>query len=386
MNDINKNNIIKLAQLEQLLSVNGRTLIASSFIAILLAYMQRGVISLSVVFSWLSAMLALNLIRILMGRYQQKNPVIQPEQVNVRLNQFRFGVFLSSLLWGSSSYLLFPTGFIQHQMFLIYLLTGLSASAVISYSIDRFSALTFIFFTVVPMLVVLFMMGDPVSMATSFAGVVYILFIIFSVRNFHRNLIDGVILRHEAIGRETEIKQLAFYDALTNLPNRRLLLDRLNRALALTARTNQRGALLFLDLDHFKELNDTLGHDMGDLLLKQVAERLTKCVRETDSVARFGGDEFVVMLEGLSVDTSEAAEQVQHVTKQINTSLNQPFKLKNYEYQCTPSIGVAMFGEHGNSPDDILKHADIAMYQAKKAGRNITKMFEFTMKQSALTH
>lgn len=189
-------------------------------------------------------------------------------------------------------------------------------------------------------------------------------------------IVQDITLQKQAV---EEIKQLAFYDLLTGLPNRRLLFDRLEHALNLSARTNKSGALLFLDLDHFKLLNDTLGHDMGDLLLKQVAERLTACVRDMDTVARIGGDEFVVMLEDLSKDNLEAKKQVESISKKIIDSLNQPYQLGKYQHHNTPSIGIAMFGEHGKSHEELLKHADLAMYEAKKAGRNVIQLFNHKM-------
>ena len=182
-----------------------------------------------------------------------------------------------------------------------------------------------------------------------------------------------------------EIEHLAFYDPLTRLPNRRLLLDRLKRALAASTRNGRGGALLFLDLDHFKTLNDTLGHAIGDLLLQQVAERLTACLRESDTIARLarlGGDEFVVMLEDLSDKDIEAATQAEVVGEKILTTLNQPYQLATHEYQSTASIGVALFSGHKQSHEDLLKHADIAMYQAKKAGRNTLRFFNPQMQTS----
>lgn len=178
-----------------------------------------------------------------------------------------------------------------------------------------------------------------------------------------------------------EIKHLAFYDSLTGLPNRRLMVDRLNQALVFNARSGRDGAVLFLDLDHFKTLNDSLGHDVGDLLLQQVAERLVGCVREGDTVARLGGDEYVVLLERLSLDTLEAAAQVEVIGEKILSSLNQAYQLGQHEYHCTPSIGVALFSHHNQSQEELLKHADIAMYQAKKAGRNTIRFFDPKMQE-----
>jgi diguanylate cyclase (GGDEF)-like protein/PAS domain S-box-containing protein len=183
---------------------------------------------------------------------------------------------------------------------------------------------------------------------------------------------------------ELEIKHLAFYDALTLLPNRLLLMERLRHALTATARTRREGALLFIDLDNFKALNDTLGHHVGDLLLQQVATRLSGSVREVDTVARLGGDEFVVMLENLSEDSNEALEQAREVGEKVLMALNQPFQFAGYEHRSTPSIGITLFGDHRNDVAELLKRADLAMYQAKAAGRNTLRFFDPTM-QAAIT-
>lgn len=173
-----------------------------------------------------------------------------------------------------------------------------------------------------------------------------------------------------------EIMNLAFYDSLTGLPNRRLLLDRLNHAMASSARTGREGALLFVDLDNFKTLNDTLGHDVGDLLLQQVAQRLKSCISEVDMVARMGGDEFVVMLEDLSEREIGAAAYTEAVAENILATLNVSYQLDTHKYKSTPSIGVSLFNGHERGLDELLKQADIAMYQAKKAGRNTVRFFD----------
>jgi diguanylate cyclase (GGDEF)-like protein/PAS domain S-box-containing protein len=172
-----------------------------------------------------------------------------------------------------------------------------------------------------------------------------------------------------------EIQSLAFFDPLTGLPNRRLLIDRLNHALASSSRSGKQGALLFLDLDHFKMLNDSLGHDIGDLLLQQVAARLTTCVREGDTVARLGGDEFVVMLESLNEQDLDAATQAEAIANKIIQVLNEPYLLATHEYHSTPSIGVTLFNDYHSDIEELLKQADISMYQAKKAGRNTVRFF-----------
>jgi|GEM_PF-768123 len=178
---------------------------------------------------------------------------------------------------------------------------------------------------------------------------------------------------------EDEVKSLAFYDPLTQLPNRRLLLDRLKQALMASMRSGSLGALLFIDLDHFKTLNDTLGHDKGDLLLQQVARRLTSCVREGDTVARFGGDEFVVILEGLGGHVDEAAAHCRAVGGKIFDVLNQPYVLDGHERRSSPSIGIALFDGRHNAVEELLKQADLAMYQAKTSGRNTLRFFDAAM-------
>ena len=175
---------------------------------------------------------------------------------------------------------------------------------------------------------------------------------------------------------EQKIQQMAFYDSLTGLPNRRLLLDRLQQAVTGAKRKGNGGALLFLDLDNFKILNDTMGHDKGDLLLRQVANRLKGCVREGDTVARLGGDEFEAVLENLGSKSEIAARQAETVGEKILRQLNEPYFLEGLEHHSTPSIGITLFDNAPEQVDELMKRADMAMYQAKAAGRNTLQFFD----------
>lgn len=175
---------------------------------------------------------------------------------------------------------------------------------------------------------------------------------------------------------ENEIKTLVYFDSLTMLPNRRMLMGRLETSLQSALKTGHLGALLFVDLDDFKTLNDTLGHHQGDILLQQVAQRLQSCVREADTVARLGGDEFVVMLEGLARDSAEAVAQAQVIAGKIMQALNAPYDLGTLTRSSTPSVGITLFGDCEESLDEPLKRADLAMYQAKSAGRNTMRLFD----------
>ncbi len=179
-----------------------------------------------------------------------------------------------------------------------------------------------------------------------------------------------------------EIERLAYHDALTGLPNRRLLMDRLQQALSSSARTGRHGALLFLDLDHFKVLNDTCGHDVGDLLLRQVAQRLSSAVREGDTVARLGGDEFVVLLENLGEQAIEAAGQSKTVGEKVLAQLGQAYAIGSHQHHGSCSIGAVLFSGQQQSVDDLLKQADLAMYDVKTAGRNALRYFDPQMQAS----
>jgi len=193
---------------------------------------------------------------------------------------------------------------------------------------------------------------------------------------------------------EERIRTLAFYDALTHLPNRRLLHERLIQALASGKRDGCYGALMVLDLDNFKPLNDTHGHAVGDLLLIEVANRLRRCVREVDTVARFGGDEFVVILSNLNADRIESASHAEIVAEKIRASLSEPYRLEIkgqdeadmiIEYHCSVSIGVVLFINHKATEDDIFKWADIAMFDAKNAGRNAVRFYGLKRQAQEMT-
>ncbi len=500
---MDKDTQITAAQFQQLLDSNNRSLITSGLLGLILVYMLSNVIPASNIAIWLLLLFVSSIIRIVLAESYKKHPAFDEKALRKRFIAFRTGVVGSALVWGSSAFILHTEGNAQYQLFLIFMLMGLSAGGTISYSVDLLSARIYTSLVVIPPLIILFMQGDALSIAMSSAGVLYLAFIYVTIRQINHNFKDSITLRLEADARERAVKeseeryrlllnhspvgimhydthltitycnqrladilntsvhqlinldlkklkdqsllpslnkalagmigsyegpyvatfseaggwvnlttassrdshgtivggiaivqdvtvhkkateaieQLAFYDPLTKLPNRRLLLDRLNHALLDATRTGRQGALLFLDLDHFKTLNDTLGHYIGDMLLQQVADRLLRCVREGDTVARLGGDEYVVMLKDLHEHALEAAAHAEVVGYKIIHALNAPYRLGTHDYLSTPSIGVAMFGEHGDTEEDLLKHADIAMYQAKKAGRNVIRFFDPEMQE-----
>jgi len=184
---------------------------------------------------------------------------------------------------------------------------------------------------------------------------------------------------------EEEIRNLAFYDTLTRLPNRRLLLDRMSLALTSSMRSQHYGAVMFLDMDRFKTLNDTMGHDYGDLLLVEVAQRIRSCVREVDTVARMGGDEFVILVEDIDAIAEEASQKAALIAEKIRASLTEAYRLKDRLYHSSPSIGVCLYRGNEETIDALLKHADMAMYQAKESGRNTVRFFDPQMQHAVET-
>lgn len=185
---------------------------------------------------------------------------------------------------------------------------------------------------------------------------------------------------------EQNAQHMALYDVLTGLPNRRLMIDRLNLSLAMAARLNEFGALLLLDLDHFKEVNDTQGHDQGDELLRQVATRLSDCVRQSDSVARMGGDEFVIILNSLSADRTGSLSMADEISEKIRARLTEPYILKNTTVFTSPSIGSVLFHDESDSGEELLKRADMALYRAKAQGRNRIQHFDPSLQTEITEH
>ncbi len=210
---------------------------------------------------------------------------------------------------------------------------------------------------------------------------------ITAVKNEEGTVTEYVAIFSDITARkraEEEIRNLAFYDALTRLPNRRLLLDRFQLALSVSARSHHCGALLFLDMDKFKTVNDTLGHDCGDVMLVEAGRRIQRCVREVDTVARLGGDEFLILIEEISTNMQEASQKAALIAEKIRTALSEPFMLKEHEVHSSTSIGVSMYRGNAESVEVLMKQADMAMYQAKDSGRNTVRFFDPLMQQAVV--
>ena len=503
-NDSVAHSLIQSKLTRQLFLVGRPSLVTSMFLAILLVYVQRNVISPSIIYPWLGLVIIFSLARAAVINAYLRANTDQPTVSQSWLIKYRILISLVGAVWGSAGILLSPAHSPQHQLFLIFMLAGLTAGGIVAFSADLICAISFAVLIIVPTMFRLFMVGDSMSITMAAAILLYFGFMLVSTWYIHRNMRENITLHVEAAAREevvrsseeryrslldhspigifhydsnykitfcnkrfadllkssidrvvgidlktlkddsvfhafekalsgeighyeghynatysvaklwislicapsldsTEkvvggiaivqdisgrkqaeyiIENLAFYDSLTQLPNRQLLHDRLKQALATSVHSGKNGALLFLDLDNFKILNDSHGHDAGDLLLRLAAKRLTHCLHEEDTIARLGGDEFVVLVEGLSSQDAIAATQTETIGEKILTTLKQPYQLQEKEYQSSVSIGVVLFKGHDQSLEELLKRADIAMYQAKKAGRNTLRFFDPQMQEA----
>jgi len=498
MSNLDQKSAVQAAQLRQMLSAWNAPMITSILLALILAVVQYGVISTPIVFSWFFLVVAVAVVRRFIIAAYQHASTDDYASTQLLLNKFRVGILIAGLVWGAAGFLMFPTNNVPHQLFLIFILAGLSAGVVVSFAADFVSALLYSVTATLPLIVRLFLEDDGLSMAMGITGLLFLGFMILFLRNLNRNISSTISMKFESEAREEkmraseeryhllldhspvgifqydtdliitycneiilktlhsssdiivgldlhtledksflpamqaalkgevglyeghyrstfskidlwismicspskdslgkvvggigivqdfterkaatdEIENLAFYDHLTGLPNRRLLLERLKQVLASSARSGHSGALMLIDLDNFKKINDTFGHDVGDLLLQEVAQRIESCVRENDIVARLSGDEFVVVLELLSEKELEAAAQAETIGEKIRAVIGNPYQLASHEHHSSSSIGVTLFSGLQHGAEELLKQADIAMYQSKKTGPNMLRFFD----------
>lgn len=375
---VNIQNIIQTEKLNRMLAQNTRSVASSTVLGCLLVYTQahQANTPLQPIYIWSAVLVLISLVRIFMGWYFFKKPTSATQQIAARLNALRAGVILTSMCWGANVYLARDAQHLELLFFFSFLIAGISSGAVVAYAIDKISAMAYLFFTVMPLIFYQLSLNTPVTLVMALATTMFLIFIFLSVKMLNQYLIENIVLRVEAQERDEQIRQMAFHDALTGLPNRRALIDKLSHAIAMSKRNQTGGAVLFIDLDHFKALNDTHGHDIGDLLLQQVAIRLKESTRESDTVARLGGDEFILMLENLSDNPQTVEANLNERMEKILQDFNRPYLLNDITHFVSPSIGAAVFGHDGNTPDDLLKHADVAMYEAKRAGRKTARLYK----------
>jgi len=359
-----------------LYSNNRRSLMAAIVVMIALLLVQWHLIDHIILTVWSSIFLVAYGIRAYLT-YQYEKDLQRELHSRQWLQWFRASTCFCGLAWGLGGILLFPEADTAHQAFLIFALVGVSGAGIIIYSVDTLSTNLFSGGIVLFMIPRFLIHGSSVSLALAVLFVVYVVYVTVAGRSLATSLRENISLRIASNLDNKKVHQLAYYDFLTGLPNRRLLTDRLNQAFARCVRHQHYGAVLCLDLNNFKGLNDSKGHQAGDELLQQVAFRLQQCLRKKDTIARMGGDEFIAVLDELSTDKTEAITAAQATAEKMMAVFSQPFELQNSKYRTAPSIGICLFLGDLLKEDEVLRRADIAMYQAKKSDNlNSIQMYD----------
>ncbi len=349
--------------------------------SLILGIVQWNVVSQAAILSWFCITNGLSLLRFII--YQRFNK-LEPDQ-DISDGWFyltQLTSLASGFTWGAVAVWLFPVDDIAHQVFAAFVLAGMCAGAVTTLSPLLSSAFAFILVTMIPVVISFLMMETGINYAMATMAILFTIMLLSTSLRFNQTIRESLFIRHERRIAEAKIQHQAQYDALTNLPNRRLLTDRLKQEIARSIRHDHIGAVLFLDLDHFKTINDSLGHAVGDELLRQVAQRIVTRVRDEDTAARLGGDEFIILISEVSDDPVEAMDNIMLLADEILSLFSTSFKINGHEIHLTVSIGIALFPFAATDPDQLLQKSDVAMYEAKKAGRNTVRLFMPEMQQT----
>lgn len=351
---------------EMLYSNNRRSLLAAVVVMIALTSLQSSLIRLNLLVAWITAfVLAYGMRAYITFKYYRDDN--RHHHIQKWLTRFRINSGACGIVWGLAGILLFPVDNVPNQAFLIFALVGVAGAGIVVYSVDIISCNLFIGGLLVLMIPRFLLYGSHLSIALAILFIVYVVYVTVAGRGLASSLRENITLRIASNLDHKKVHQLAYYDFLTNLPNRRLLTDRLNQAFMRCARNRVYGAVLSLDLNNFKGLNDSKGHLAGDELLQQVALRLQNALRKNDTIARVGGDEFLAVLDDLGEDKAYAIHAAQVAAEKLMQAFAQPFQLQTGKYRTQPSIGICLFYGNESSEMEVLRCADIAMYQAKKS-------------------
>ncbi|MES9941069.1 MAG: EAL domain-containing protein [Candidatus Thiodiazotropha sp. 6PLUC1] len=374
----------RISQRQVELSYTGlpSALIAIMINATIILIAQWSVIRSEILVTWYLAMLILTLYRYYTYRIYHAQ---KPEDGSLKIWRQRAisGTLASGVIWGSAAFLLVPMDQQFHQTIIIAALIGMAAGGVVSQATLLPASLGYILLVIVPLLARLLSFGGPANIGLGIMTCVYLIVMSVGAIRIHRNLYEALAMGIRQQHSRKIIEHLAYHDALTDLPNRRLLIERLTKDIARSVHHSHIGALIFLDLDNFKTLNDSMGHQQGDELLKQFAGRLNHCLSEEDTATRLGGDEFVLLMPEVADQEPGAINLAEEKAQTIQQALGHPFQLGGKEIHMSASIGIALFPIHADNPNDLLKRADFAMYQAKYVGRNSISLYSPEMQEKA---
>lgn len=372
--DSDDNANIQLEQVKILFAAVPLSLAVNLINSVILSVALWGLVAHSVVVVWLVSITAVSVFR--WSTYRRFTSADNASQAATSWRSLAtVGTLLSGALWGSTGFFLFPADSMVHQVFLAFVIAGISAGAVTTLSAIYGLAAGYLLLTLGPMiwrfLAADHVLGHTMALMTA----LFALMIIGSSGRLHQTILESLQIRNDRRQAERTIRRQALYDELTRLPNRRLLLDRLRQEMARSQRHGHVGAVLFLDMDHFKTINDSLGHRVGDKLLQSVAARLLGRLRDEDTVARIGGDEFVALIPEIGNASGTAVANSQQLAIEMLELFRRPFTIEGHALHLSASIGVTLFPMGQQDPEDLLQQADVAMYSAKESGRDNTQLF-----------
>jgi diguanylate cyclase (GGDEF)-like protein len=335
----------------------------------------------AVLLAWVAATLLLVLLRAI-GLWRFRRTASEDlDPVRLR-REVILGSLMSGLCWGAGSYLLFDPQLGYGQLLLIVVVAGVCAGNIVSQAAFSEASMGFLPLALLPLALRLLLDPAEGSSVLALVILVFLGFMLVLAAQVSRTLLSGLEAGHLHARAERTIEHQALYDDLTGLPNRRLLRDRLQQAISHSRRHGHHAALLFLDLDFFKRVNDSLGHNVGDLLLVEVAERLRRLLRDEDTAARLGGDEFVALFTGVTGDRVQVVSLIRRRGEELLQAIEKPFHIRGNEIHISVSIGASVLTGDTDDVDDLLRHADTAMYKAKEEGRNTLRFFVDDMQQA----
>ena len=359
-----------------------KALAAISINAAIITIAQWRAIDHMILLVWLSCILSVILFRSLNVHAYFRSENVTENNAHWR-KQAIIGAILSGIVWAAAAFFLVPITNLSHQAIVFVTLIGTAAGAVVTMASIPPAANGFIVLVIPTLVVRLLTLGNAPSFALGMMTIPFYFIMRGGSSRLYTTLVETMQMRREQEKAQEIITHQAYHDDLTGMPNRRLLLDRLRIETARARRNSCIGAVLFIDLDRFKTINDSLGHSIGDKLLQQIAQRLRDNLREEDTAARLGGDEFILLLSDLGQNEKTAAHNAAVIAEHLHAALSQAFKVESHELHITGSIGIALFPTNAQHPDDLLKHADAAMYQAKASGRNSTHFFLESIQEAA---
>ncbi len=366
--NISKEDYIFTEQLKLFISSMPMSLLANVINSIMLLTFLWDGVDQHLLIIWFFTISIVSLYRIIILILYKKTRLSKNEKV--WYNHMLIGAVMAGVCWGAAGYLLFPVNGEIYQALLAFIIAGMSAGSVVILASFIEVAIIYSALLCVPFTIRLLLLDTTQSAQMAFMVFLFLIIIISSARRTHQTMRYGMEMKYQYHKAEKKVAQLIYFDELTKLPNRRMLNDRLEQSISRSARLHSKGAILFLDLDNFKIINDTLGHSTGDRLLVAVANTLSNHLRKEDLVARLGGDEFIILMDGLKGDTDTIKAIITRKAEAFINAINEPYNIDEHQLEVTASIGVSLFPDDSDDPEELLKYADIAMYQSKDNGKN----------------